>query len=124
MSNLQKVVIVSITKNVCKLGVDTVPLAVNEIQPIVNNFTHFLINIQRLLVNTATLLKLGLYLLIDIFQSKSTIVFFLEYSLFGGYRPYLTACVAVNPFSILADSGIYRVIPRMAAPRPPANHAL
>ena len=41
MSNLQKVVIVSITKNVCKLGVDTAPVAVNEIQPIVNNFTHF-----------------------------------------------------------------------------------
>ena len=40
-SNLQKVVIVSITKNVCKLGVDTAPVAVNEIQPIVNNFTHF-----------------------------------------------------------------------------------
>lgn len=41
MSNLQKVVIVSITKNVCKLGVDTAPVAVNEIQPIVNNFTYF-----------------------------------------------------------------------------------
>ena len=41
MSNLQKVVIVSITKNVCNLGVDTAPVAVNEIQPIVNNFTHF-----------------------------------------------------------------------------------
>ena len=41
MSNLQKVVIVSITKNVCKLGVDTAHVAVNEIQPIVNNFTHF-----------------------------------------------------------------------------------
>lgn len=38
---LQKVVIVSITKNVCKLGVDTSPIAVNKIQPIVKNSTHF-----------------------------------------------------------------------------------
>lgn len=69
-------------------------------------------------------MKLALNILTDIFQSKTAIVFLLDYSLFGEYSPYLTAYEAVNPFSILADSGIYRVIPRMAAPRPPANHAL